>query len=291
MSAAASSRDGKRSIGTASPFFRDGFRGGDMNEHHRVSLARLLGIVLPMWLTCPVAVAGDWDFDGQEQLTKSRIEAFLSRAVSHFYTVRFGGYSQAEIQRTKQFLLHTGAKFIHGAELSWGMSYPYHSYWDQCQAALAGFHATPGLQDVMFEGFIAEHIGSNADDTLIPDWLWSYMGAQGINATRTPSPNDNNGRHYFHYPNFFDSNWRDIDRWGPGQSVPDITKTETKLYYRYLLREYIDAGFESIWFGQLGLTGAADGNNNALYELRQLARDEATRGGYPCFRVCSGLAG
>jgi hypothetical protein len=251
-----------------------------MDARQRVSAIRILCIIFPLWLTGLAAMAGDWDFDGQEQLTKSRIEAFLSRAVSHFYTVRFRGYSQAEIQRTKQFLLHTGAKFIHGAELSWGMSYPDHYYWDQCLAALADFHATPGLQDVMFEGFIAEHIGSNADATLIPDWLWSYMESQGINAVRTPSPNDAGGRHYFHYPNFFDSSWRYIDRWGPGQSVPDITKTETKLYYRYLLKEYIDAGFESIWFGQLGLTGAADGNNDALYDLCQFARDEAAQRGY-----------
>ncbi|MBI4578724.1 MAG: hypothetical protein HY718_03425, partial [Planctomycetes bacterium] len=115
---------------------------------------------------------------------------------------------------------------------------------------------------------------------LIPEWLWNYMEAQGINATRTPSPNDSDGRHYFHYPNFFPANWGFINHWGPGQSVPDITSTETKLYYRYLLKEYIDAGVESIWFGQLGLTASRDNNSVVLNELRQFARDEAARSGF-----------
>jgi hypothetical protein len=196
---------------------------------------------------------GTWDFNGQAELTKEKIETFLGRAVVHFDTASHGGFNAAQWNRTKQFLLDTGAKFIHGAELSWGRSYPDHSYWDQCAARFADLHATPGLQDVIAEGFIAEHIGSNADNTLIPEWLWTYMVQQGLTATRTPSPSDHDGLHYFHYNNFFDAGWPHIDRWAPGQSVPDITRTETKLYFRYLLKEYIDAGMESIWFGGLEL--------------------------------------
>jgi len=88
-----------------------------------------------------------------------------------------------------------------------------------------------GLKDVIVEGFIAEHIGSNADSTLIPDWLWQEMEVQGVNKARTRSPRDAGGRHYFHYENFFQADWPHINRWGQGQSVPDITQTETKLYF------------------------------------------------------------
>lgn len=237
----------------------------------------LLGALLSM---TPFARAGEWDFTSQGELTKDKIEKFLSRAVTHFDTVSFRGFSPAEVDRTREFLLHTGAKFVHGAELSWGKSYPDHSYWDHCRTAIASLHATPGLEDVIFEGFIAEHISSNADNTLIPEWLWNEMEAEGINATRTRSPNDTGDRHYFHYPNFFDADWVFKNHWGPGQSVPDLTKLETQLYFRYLLREHIDAGFESIWFGQLGLTGARDNNSIVLNGLRQFARTWAAQYGY-----------
>jgi hypothetical protein len=224
-------------------------------------------------------MGGTWDFEGQAELTKSKIEAFLSRAVTHFDICSHGNFDEAKWARTKQFLLHTGAKFIHGGELSWGNSYPDHSYWDKCRIKLKDLHATPGLEDVIVEGFIAEHIASNADKTLIPDWLWTYMEKEGITNTRTPSSNDTGDKHYFHYENFFEKDWKMIDHWGKGRSVPDIRQTETKLYYRYLLKEYIDAGFESIWFGQLWLTAQADSGCAALNEICQFAKKYAAKHG------------
>ncbi|GMU20479.1 MAG: hypothetical protein AMXMBFR13_05760 [Phycisphaerae bacterium] len=241
---------------------------------------RTVVVVVALLASSRMATAAPpWDFDGQAELTKSRIEAFLNRAVVHFDTASHGGFSATEWERTKEFLLHTGAKFIHGAELSWGKSYPDHSYWDQCAARFADLHATPGLEDVMLEGFIAEHISSNADQTLIPEWLWSYMEAEGLTANRTPSPSDHAGRHYFHYNNFFEPGWPHVNYWGAGASVPDINQTETKLYFRYLLKEYIDAGIESIWFGGLLLVGIQDTNNNSLNELIQFARGYAAQHG------------
>jgi hypothetical protein len=235
----------------------------------------LVGLLL---LSRPV-LAGAWDFNNQADLTKDKIEAFLSRAVTHFETASFRDFNEAEWLRTRKFLKDTGARFVHGAELSWGRSYPDRTYWDRCRARIADLHAAPGLDTVIVEGFIAEHIGPNADSTLIPDWLWNEMEAQGINKTRRRSPNDRDGRRYFHYENFFKADWPHINRWGSGQSVPDITQAETQLYFRYLLKEYIDAGFESIWFGGLLLVGHADSNHNALNELCEFARQYAARHG------------
>jgi len=223
------------------------------------------------------AHAGEFDFDSQKQLTKPKIEAFLNRAVAHFGTLSFQSFSEAEFVRTKTFLLHTGAKFIHGGELSWGQSYPDHQYWDKCKFVLSALHATRGLQDVIVEGFVAEHIGPNADTTLIPPWLWKEMEEKGIAKTRKPSPRDQGNLHYFHYDNFFTQEWPHIDRWSKGQSVPDITQIETQLYFRYLIKEYIDAGFESIWLGGLKLVEANDSDCAALNEVCRFAKEYAAK--------------
>src|SRR4030095_5052292 len=91
--------------------------------------------------------AGPWDFDGQVELTKDKIQTFLKRSVMHFETCSFSNFSLVEWERTKLFLTHRGTKFIHGGELSWGRSYPDHSYWDTLQVRLADLHNTSGLQD------------------------------------------------------------------------------------------------------------------------------------------------
>jgi hypothetical protein len=245
-------------------------------------MQRRLACGAALWVGCALARsvhAGPWDFQRQSDLTKEKIEAFLTRAVVHFETLSFRNFDAGEWERTKQFLKKTQAKFIHGAELSWGRSYSDGSYWDKCKERIADLHATPGLGDVIVEGFIAEHIGSNADETLIPDWLWKEMEALKLTAGRKPSPRDAGGRHYFHYENFFRPGWPHIDRWAPGQSVPDITQPETKLYFRYMLKEHIDAGFEAIWFGGIKLCGDQDVNNSALNELCAYARSYAARHG------------
>ncbi len=237
----------------------------------------VLTVLLAAPTLSPALSAESWGFNGQAQLTKPKIEAFLNRAVAHFEALSFQAFNDAEFERTKAFLLRTGAKFIHGGELSWGRSYPDRGYWDKCKLRLANLHATRGLQDVIVEGFIAEHIGPNADTTLIPPWLWQYMQQNGLTVKRAPSPNDKGNLHYFHYENFFARDWPHIDRWGKGASVPDITRPETQLYFRYLLKEYIEAGFESIWFGGLALVGENDRDGKALSEICKFAKDYAAK--------------
>src|SRR5688572_6841427 len=128
----------------------------------------LWALVASFVMTNWPALAGPWDFDGQAELTKDKIQTFLKRSVAHFELCSFNGFNLVEWQRSKLFLSHTGAKFIHGGELSWARAYPDHSYWDNVKARLLDLHGTSGLEDVMVEGFIAEYIGLNADATLIP---------------------------------------------------------------------------------------------------------------------------
>ncbi|HEY6737899.1 MAG TPA: hypothetical protein VI076_03550, partial [Actinopolymorphaceae bacterium] len=75
---------------------------------------------------------------------------------------------------------------------------------------------------------------------------------------------------------------RFVDHWGPGASVPDVRRLETRMWFFYRAARYIDAGHESIHFGQVDLTGSADTDHAAWDELltrvRKYARRRARRG-------------
>ena len=46
--------------------------------------------------------------------------------------------------------------------------------------------------------------------------------------------------------------------WGPGASVPDITRVETQLWFMFLIGSYVDIGVEAVHLGQVYLIGMND---------------------------------
>jgi len=98
----------------------------------------------------------------------------------------------------------------------------------------------------------------------IPDWVFEAFGD-----TPPPTPRK------FDYDSirFADGSWR--DQWGPGVSVPDITRQEAKYWFYYLGRIYIDCGVESLHFGQMELIGRDDGTRDHLNMVQEKLRDHA----------------
>ena len=57
------------------------------------------------------------------------------------------------------------------------------------------------------------------------------------------------------------------DHWRAGNSVPDVSRPETKLWFYFLGVSFIDAGFEAIHFGQ---TELMNGNDKSLEHYSQV---------------------
>ena len=126
------------------------------------------------------------------------------------------------------------------------------------------------------------------DSTKIPDWLYQSMEELGITKDRKPGPN---GPRFFCYENMFDRTaWPAgfIGIWGKAPdddcatTVPDITMTETQLWYAYQMAEFIDAGCEGIFFGQMGLVGRRDRANGweCAHALTEFAKRYAVARAY-----------
>lgn len=225
----------------------------------------------------PKNFTGELQFRGQRNLTKPLLEAYLDRAIVHM---------NLWDDRSREFLRHTSAKFIHWADLGWVRRYTTDD-WLTLTAAVDAVHSTEWGADVLFECGIMEAIGRQATDTaLIPKWFLTVLTETGIQQQRTPGPK---GPHYFSYEAMFDRNAEDWPKHFVGlwhadpvheQSVPDLTMLETQIYYAYLIAEYIDAGFEGVMFGQTMLTGRRDHDNKALHSICRFARRWAEARGY-----------
>ena len=230
-------------------------------------------VITPAWQS------RDLTFAKQSDLTSDLVDRYLSRAISHFLPWN-------SPLRSREFLRNTGTKYIHWSHLLWGPPPPD---WKTLSAEIDAVHSSDWGADVVYEAGVMEAIyKSTIDSVPIPDWLYQCMEELGINSVRKPGPN---GPKFFSYENMFDrnaENWpkENIGRWSKDDkgrdlaSVPDITMVETQLWFAYLITEYIDAGFEGIFFGQYGLVGSRDAGSECVYELAQFAKRLAAARAY-----------
>ena len=81
----------------------------------------------------------------------------------------------------------------------------------------------------------------------------------------------------FRYAEMLYPDGRRVDHWGRGRSVPDVSRTETRLWFYFLAATYIDLGIEAIHFGQTGLMNGNDRDLAHYSEVLALVRDYASR--------------
>ena len=86
----------------------------------------------------------------------------------------------------------------------------------------------------------------------------------------------------FKYAAMFSSTWQFVDHWGKGSSVPDLTQTESQMWFFYAGTSWIKQGIEGLHLGQIMLMSSADKgmvHTNSLFtKLRAFAAKNARRG-------------
>ncbi len=208
------------------------------------------------------AVSG-YAFDGR--MSQDTLNRYLSRSVQTTYL--FWENSDPEKMREwLRFIKNTGAKHIGRAAMIW-TEFEY----DETMFANAGQMAEAvHVQDpeVILQAGIFETTAKSVNDIPIPAWAFEEFGL--------PRENRN-----FKYEAMLYPDGRYLDNWGPGQSVPDITQTETQLFFFYRAKRFIDLGYESIHFGQVRLVGEEDTSyaewNRLLKRIRAYAEERGRR--------------
>ena len=79
----------------------------------------------------------------------------------------------------------------------------------------------------------------------VPDWVFREFGQPVVERA-------------FDYEGIVYADGRRRDQWGPGASVPDVSRLEARMWLYYRAKRYIDAGYDAIHFGQPELMGRND---------------------------------
>ena len=109
---------------------------------------------------------------------------------------------------------------------------------------------------MILQSCIFEIVTTQVEQVPVPEWAFVDLGQ--------PVEKRN-----FRYADMLYPNGRLKDHWRAGQSVPDVSQPETKLWFYFLGGSFIDAGFEAIHFGQ---TELMNGNDQDLEHYSQVLR-------------------
>jgi len=162
-------------------------------------------------------------------------------------------------------LIHAlGAKFIGRAIYRWGSEgvLANKDYLDKAKHLVEEVHKND--PEVIFQAALFEQITPQVNTIPIPDWAFKALGLPAED------------RH-FRYDDMLNLKGKLVDHWSKGNSVPDITRTETQLWFMFLAGTYMEVGCEALHLGQIALIGMEDPALTTwaafLKKLRAYAKD------------------
>jgi hypothetical protein len=242
----------------------------------------LTGLLICLLFSAEIIQAQDGVFRAAEEkqpsyhfdkngIPRESLENYLERAITMVYFLMPGSierngtypYYQDDIRMIKE----TGAKFIGRAIYRWGGESLLNSseFWNDAKRLVNDMHAFD--PDIVFQACLFEIITPDVNKVPIPAWVF--------NDFNLPIESRN-----FSYDAMLNEKGVMVNHWGKS-SVPDISRTETKLWFYFLAGSYINIGCEAFHIGQVELIGMNDPQKEhwaaTLAKIREYASKHARR--------------
>jgi hypothetical protein len=222
------------------------------------SLARTL---LSWSLLFSVSVlARDYRFDGS--MSEEVLRSYLSRSMTTMYLLT----SHGDFDDNLRMLTNCGVKFAGRAVYQWGREEggapAIPKKLEGAKAKAAMIHSVD--PELILQACIFEIVSRDANDLPVPAWAFQELGRPV--ETRK-----------FRYDEMLYSTGRFSNHWGNGSSVPDVSRSETKLWFYFLARSYVDVGCEAIHYGQVELMNGNDPRLDHWAEVLNDARSYAKK--------------
>lgn len=164
-----------------------------------------------------------------------------------------------------------GAKFVGRAAYAWVPPDDEEGHFRQAAERAQLVHKADS--EIILQAAIFEAVYESIDRIPVPAWVFAEFGLPAEN------------RHFRYAAMLYDKGEL-RDHWTKGASVPDMSKLETRLYFYYRARRYIDCGFEALHFGQVHLMDHRDAEHRYWLEMlthvRRYAVQHARRGMVLC---------
>lgn len=213
------------------------------------------------------AAERNYKFDGS--MSREVLCNYLSRATTfsdllHSENVdkSLGGNTDDNIRMIK----NVGIKFAGRSIFMWGGESRLETMIPDGKKTAEKVHqADP---DVILQAAVFEIVTTQVNEIPIPGWVFEAFGA---------APEKRN----FKYDAMLYQDGHRVNQWRQGNSVPDMSQLETRMWFYYLAARYIDIGIEAIHFGQVELMDNRDPERkfwlDMLIHVRKYASEHARR--------------
>lgn len=198
----------------------------------------------------------DYKFDGK--ITKSVLENYLSRAVT-----AAGLYESDTLEDDLRALKNIGAKFLGRASGIWYMMEPDEEHFEKSRQLAERVHEMD--PEIILQACIFEIVVERMEEVEIPMYVLRAFGQKeekrNFCLEKTLFPEEALG---------FVHRREDPDKNG---GIPDLSRTETAMWFYYRATRYIDCGYEALHMGQVHLYTANDRGMVKTAELFRKIRE------------------
>lgn len=198
--------------------------------------------------------SGPYAFD--QTISRPVLERYLSRAITMEGLLNGRG----DLDDNIRMLEGIGAKFIGRSLCLWGGEANLVANLERARQQVPRLHAAD--PDLILQACIFEIVTTQVEQVPVPDWAFAAMG-------QAVEPRN------FHYADMLYPDGQFEDHWRRGQSVPDVSRSETRLWFYFLGASFIDAGCEAIHLGQTELMNRNDRNLDHYAQVLALIRRHA----------------
>lgn len=198
--------------------------------------------------------AGKYHFD--KTISREVLQNYLSRAITMEGLLN----GQGDLEDNIRMLKTTGAKFIGRSLCLWGGEANLLRNLERAKQQLPRVHAAD--PEMILQACIFEIVTTQVEQVPVPEWAFAALGQ--------PAEHRN-----FRYADMLYPSGQFKNHWHAGQSVPDVSRMETQLWFYFLGASFIDAGCEAIHLGQTELMNHNDRNLDHYARVLTLIRSYA----------------
>jgi len=200
----------------------------------------------------------DYRFDGK--ISRPVLENYLARSST------FGSLLHLTLDDDLRMIKNTGVKFAGRAVWMWGGESKIDELVKKGEPFVKKIHAID--PDIILQGAIFEVVTTDVDNVPVPASVFEEFGV----------PQD--PRNFSYKAMLYPFGHRH-NHWSKGSSVPDMSRLETRMWFFYVAKRWIDMGIEAIHFGQVEIMDDWDRSHrhwrNIMKRIRGYAKKNARR--------------
>ena len=196
----------------------------------------------------------DYQFDGM--ISREVLENYLARSST------FGSLLHLTLEDDLRMIKNTGVKFAGRAIWMWGGESKIDELVRVGEPFAKRIHEID--PDIILQGAIFEVVTKDINNVAIPESVFEEFGV--------PKEPRNFSYKAMLYPFGHRHN-----HWSKDSSVPDMSRLETRMWFFYVAKRWIDMGIEAVHFGQVEIMDDWDRSHRHWRDIMKRIRDYAKK--------------